>query len=109
MALLGADGIYVNYEGVDTSNMTITGILNAFEGSNAHLDSLLKPLRESFTGNAADAGIPLVNKLEADLREFRDACDRLRAAIDQTGGSAGLVKDTDKAQAARFLAIESIR
>ncbi|WP_040793338.1 WXG100 family type VII secretion target [Nocardia paucivorans] len=102
---LGADGIHVNYQGVDGSNLTINGILSAFDGSNSHLQSLFKPLKESFTGDAADIGVPLVNQLEQDLVEFKDALNQVRAAIEATGGSAGMVKDTDKAQAARFLAI----
>ncbi|ONM46362.1 hypothetical protein B0T44_18450 [Nocardia donostiensis] len=86
--------------------MTIMGILNAFEESNAHLQSLFKPLEESFTGNAASEGLPKVAQLKTDLAEFRTALNTLRGAIEATGGSAGTVKDTDMAQAARFLAIQ---
>lgn len=99
------DQMTVDYKGVDNSNLDINDMLRGFESSNAHLQSLFKPLKESFTGDAADAGVPLVNRLEQDLVEFREALNQVRAAIDATGGSAGSVKDTDKAQAARFLAI----
>lgn len=103
-----------DYTGVDSTNLTVKGVLNGMDSNAAHLTSLIKELEACFTGFAAEVANPLMNRFKQALGNamegtgYQGQLNQVRTAIDQTSGSEGFMKETDHQQGARFLAIGGV-
>ncbi|MFI7667902.1 MULTISPECIES: hypothetical protein [unclassified Nocardia] len=103
-----------NYGHVDSTNLTVQGVLNGMDANAAHLTSLIKQLDSVFTGVAADVAKPLMDRFRAALGDaaqgtgYQGQLQQVKNAIHQTSGSEGFMKETDHQQGARFLSIGGV-
>lgn len=100
-----------NYGHVDSTNLTVQGVLNGMDSNANHLHSLIKQLEACFTGLAADVANPLLTKFRNALGDaahgtgYQGQLQQVKNAIHATSGTEGFMKETDHQQGARFLSI----
>lgn len=103
-----------NYGHVDSTNLTVQGVLHGMDSNATHLTSLIKELDACFTGLAADVAKPLMDRFKAALGNaaegtgYQGQLQQVKNAIAQTSGSEGFMRETDHQQGARFLSIGGV-
>ncbi|WP_433602267.1 hypothetical protein ACQPXH_11345 [Nocardia sp. CA-135953] len=103
-----------NYGAVDSTNLTVQGVLHGMDANAAHLNSIIKDLEHVFKGFAAEVANPLMNRFRAALGDaaqhtgYQGQLQDVKNAIAKTSGSEGFMKETDHQQGARFLSIGGV-
>ncbi|WP_433202620.1 hypothetical protein ACQP1G_12595 [Nocardia sp. CA-107356] len=103
-----------NYGAVDSTSLTVQGVLHGMDANATHLSSLIKELDHVFTGFAADVAKPLMDRFRAALGDasqhtgYQGQLQDVKNAITKTSGSEGFMKETDHQQGARFLTIGGV-